>query len=121
MVYVGITNAILLAHHNEVVALDIDARKVEQLNAKQSPIADAEIEDYLANRPLKLAATIERAAAYKDADFVIVATPTDYDPDSNYFNTRTVESVNPDALVMAPDALIHVKSTVDSEGSPEGK
>src|SRR3546814_2151396 len=85
--YVGISNAILLAQHNEVVALDIDARKVEQLNAKQSPIADAEIEDYLANRPLKLAATIERAAAYKDADFVIVATPTDYDPDSNYFNT----------------------------------
>src|SRR3546814_658157 len=110
--YVGISNAILLAQHNEVVALDIDARKVEQLNAKQSPIADPEIEDYLANRPLKLAATTDRAAAYAGADFVIVATPTDYDPDTNYFNTRTVESVIVDALVMAPDALIIVKSTV---------
>ncbi|MFC3785752.1 UDPglucose 6-dehydrogenase [Sphingopyxis italica] len=110
--YVGISNAILLAQHNEVVALDIDARKVEQLNTKQSPIADPEIEDYLANRPLNLIATTDREAAYKGADFVIVATPTDYDPDTNYFNTRTVESVIADALVMAPDALIVVKSTV---------
>lgn len=110
--YVGISNAILLAQHNDVVALDIDARKVEQLNAKQSPIADPEIEDYLANRPLNLIATTDRDAAYKDADFVIVATPTDYDPDTNYFNTRTVEKVIADALVMAPDALIIVKSTV---------
>ena len=110
--YVGISNAILLAQHNEVVALDIDARKVEQLNTKQSPIADPEIEDYLANRPLNLVATTDRDTAYKGADFVVVATPTDYDPDSNYFNTRTVESVIADALVMAPDALIIVKSTV---------
>ncbi|HWV59170.1 MAG TPA: nucleotide sugar dehydrogenase [Sphingopyxis sp.] len=110
--YVGISNAILLAQHNEVVALDIDARKVEQLNAKQSPIADPEIEDYLANRPLNLVATTDRDAAYAGADFVIVATPTDYDPDTNYFNTSTVEKVIADALVMAPDSLIIVKSTV---------
>ena len=110
--YVGISNAILLAQHNEVVALDIDARKVEQLNAKQSPIADPEIEDYLANRPLNLVAATDRDAAYKGADFVIVATPTDYDPDTNYFNTSTVESVIAEALVMAPGALIVVKSTV---------
>lgn len=110
--YVGISNAILLAQHNEVVALDIDAHKVEQLNAQQSPIADPEIEDYLANRPLHLVATTDRDAAYAGADFVIVATPTDYDPDTNYFNTRTVENVIADALVMAPDALIIVKSTV---------
>ena len=110
--YVGISNAILLAQHNEVVALDIDARKVEQLNAKQSPIADPEIEDYLANRPLNLVATTDRDVAYARADFVIVATPTDYDPDTNYFNTSTVEKVIADALVMAPDAVIVVKSTV---------
>ena len=110
--YVGISNAILLAQHNEVVALDIDARKVEQINAKRSPIADPEIEDYLANRPLNLTATTGRDAAYKGADFVIVATPTDYDADTNYFNTTSVESVIADALVMAPDALIIVKSTV---------
>ena len=110
--YVGISNAILLAQHNEVVALDIDARKVEQINAKQSPIADPEIEDYLANRPLNLIATTDRDAAYAGARFVIVATPTDYDPDTNYFNTSTVEKVIADALVMAPEALIIVKSTV---------
>jgi len=110
--YVGISNAILLAQHNEVVALDIDARKVEQINARRSPIADPEIEDYLANKPLNLVATTDRDLAYANARFVIVATPTDYDPDTNYFNTRTVESVIADALVKAPDALIVVKSTV---------
>lgn len=110
--YVGISNAILLAQRNAVVALDIDARKVGQINAKQSPIADPEIEDYLANKPLNLIATTDRDAAYSGALFVIVATPTDYDPDTNYFNTRTVESVIADALVKAPGALIIVKSTV---------
>ena len=110
--YVGISNAVLLAQRNEVVALDIDAGKVEQINAKQSPIADPEIEDYLANKPLNLIATTDREAAYSGAAFVIVATPTDYDPDTNYFNTRTVESVIADALVKAPEALIIVKSTV---------
>ncbi|MBA3940215.1 MAG: UDP-glucose 6-dehydrogenase [Sphingopyxis sp.] len=110
--YVGISNAVLLAQRNRVVALDIDARKVEQINAKISPIADPEIEDYLANRPLDLVATTDREMAYKDADFVIVATPTDYDPDTNYFNTRTVEAVVADALRLAPGALIVIKSTV---------
>lgn len=110
--YVGISNAVLLAQRNEVIALDIDARKVEQINARQSPIADPEIEDYLANKPLNLIATTDRDAAYSGAAFVIVATPTDYDPDTNYFNTQTVESVIADALVKAPGALIIVKSTV---------
>lgn len=110
--YVGISNAVLLAQRNPVVALDIDARKVEQINARISPIADPEIEDYLANKPLDLVATTDREAAYRDADFVIVATPTDYDPDSNYFNTRTVETVIGDALKLAPQALIIIKSTI---------
>jgi UDPglucose 6-dehydrogenase len=109
---VGISNAVLLAQHNRVVALDIDARKVEQINARQSPIADPEIEEYLANRPLDLTATTDREAAYAGADFVIVATPTDYDPDTNYFNTATVEAVVADALRLAPGALVVIKSTV---------
>ena len=110
--YVGISNAVLLAQRNTVVALDIDARKVELINAKTSPIADPEIEDYLANKPLNLVATTDRDLAYSDADFVIVATPTDYDPDTNYFNTTTVERVIADALKLAPQALIVVKSTI---------
>jgi len=110
--YVGISNAVLLAQHNKVVALDIDARKVEMINAKTSPIADPEIEEYLATKPLDLTATTDREAAYANADFVIVATPTDYDPDTNYFNTSTVESVIADALKHAPDALIVIKSTI---------
>lgn len=110
--YVGISNAVLLAQRNTVVALDIDARKVELINAKTSPIADPEIEDYLANKPLNLVATTDRNLAYSDADFVIVATPTDYDPDTNYFNTTTVERVIADALKLAPQALIVIKSTI---------
>ena len=110
--YVGISNAVLLAQRNKVVALDIDVRKVEMINAKTSPIADPEIEEYLATKPLDLTATTDREAAYADADFVIVATPTDYDPDTNYFNTSTVESVIADALKHAPDALIVIKSTI---------
>jgi UDPglucose 6-dehydrogenase len=110
--YVGISNAVLLAQRNRVVALDIDARKVDLINAKTSPIADPEIEEYLANRPLDLLATTDRTLAYEGADFVIVATPTDYDPDTNYFNTSTVEAVIADALKMAPNALVIVKSTV---------
>lgn len=110
--YVGISNAVLLAQRNDVIALDIDARKVDLINARKSPIADVEIEDYLANKPLRLTATTNRDQAYANADFVIVATPTDYDPDTNYFNTSTVEAVIADALVKAPGALIIVKSTV---------
>lgn len=110
--YVGISNAVLLAQNNQVVALDIDRHKVDQLNAKQSPIEDSEIEDYLTNKALDLTATTDKAVAYDGADFVIVATPTDYDVDTNYFNTSTVEAVIADALVFAPNALIVVKSTV---------
>ncbi|HEV7311008.1 nucleotide sugar dehydrogenase [Sphingopyxis sp.] len=110
--YVGISNAVLLAQHNRVVALDIDSRKVDQINAGISPIADPEIEAYLAERELDLVATIDRQSAYEGADFVVVATPTDYDPDTNYFNTGSVESVIADALKLAPGALIIVKSTV---------
>ncbi|ABF53276.1 UDP-glucose 6-dehydrogenase [Sphingopyxis alaskensis RB2256] len=110
--YVGISNAVLLAQHNAVVALDIDTRKVELVNARQSPIVDPEIEDYLANKQLNLVATTDKQAAYADANFVIVATPTDYDPDTNYFNTNSVESVIADALKLAPGALVVVKSTV---------
>jgi UDPglucose 6-dehydrogenase len=110
--YVGISNAVLLAQHNRVVALDIDSRKVDQINARVSPIADPEIEDYLANRELDLVATTDKALAYDGADFVVVATPTDYDPDTNYFDTRSVESVIADALTMAPGAMIVIKSTV---------
>lgn len=110
--YVGISNAVLLAQNNRVVALDIDSRKVDQINARISPIADPEIEEYLANRELDLVATTDRALAYDGADFVVVATPTDYNPDSNYFDTGSVESVIADALKMAPGAMIVVKSTV---------
>ena len=110
--YVGVSNAVLLAQRNRVVALDIDARKVEQINARRSPIADPEIEEYLATRPLDLTATTDREAAYAGADFVVVATPTDYDPETNYFNTGSVEAVVADALRLAPGALIVIKSTV---------
>lgn len=110
--YVGISNAVLLAQHNRVVALDIDSRKVDQINAGISPIADPEIEAYLGERELNLVATIDRESAYDGADFVVVATPTDYDPNTNYFNTGSVESVIADALKLAPGALIIVKSTV---------
>ncbi len=110
--YVGISNAILLAQRNKVVALDIDARKVDLLNARRSPIVDAEIEEYLANKLLNLTATTDKQTAYAGADFVVVATPTDYDPDTNYFNTGSVECVIADALELAPGALIVVKSTV---------
>jgi UDPglucose 6-dehydrogenase len=110
--YVGISNAVLLAQRNAVVVLDIDAHKIALINAKSSPISDPEIEDYLANRPLNLVATTDRDVAYDGADFVIVATPTDYDPDTGYFNTSTVEKVIADTLEFAPQALIVIKSTI---------
>ena len=110
--YVGISNAVLLAQGNRVVALDIDANKVAMLNARRSPISDAEIEEYLANKPLDLVATTDKRTAYDGAEFVIVATPTNYDPDTNYFDTGSVEAVIADALELAPGALIVVKSTV---------
>lgn len=110
--YVGLSNAVLLAQHNEVVALDIDAARVALINRRQSPVIDTELQDYLTHRPLNLTATLDRQEAYAGADFVIVATPTDYDPETNHFDTRSVEAVIADALTLAPGAVIVIKSTV---------
>jgi len=110
--YVGMSLAVLLAQHNDVVVLDVDPARVDRVNNKQSTVADAEIEAFLAEKELSLTATLDKQAAYKGASFVVVATPTNYDPDTNRFDTSSVDSVVSDALELNSDALVVIKSTI---------
>lgn len=110
--YVGLANAVLLSQKNQVVAVDLVQEKVDQINARKSPLADREIEEYLATKPLQLTATTDGEAAYREADYVIISTPTNYDPVKNYFDTSTVETVIQQVMAVNPDAMMVIKSTV---------
>lgn len=110
--YVGLSNAVLLAQHNEVTIVDVIEKKVQMINDKISPIVDKDIEEYLKNKKLNLVATTDYAKAYKDSEFIIIATPTNYDPELNYFDTSTVENVIEKIIKINPNANIIIKSTV---------